>query len=345
MARTVAKTVARVVGASYPAGTEPAVRSGMLFEDIQAFLVVARTMSFSAAALRLRIAQSSLSKRVQRLEQYFGTPLFVRHGRGVSLTAAGTVLLARAEGLVQEIEDVERDVRGIITEPAGVVRIAIPPATGPALAPRVFARCVTDHPKISPQLREGTTDLIHEWINAGEVDIALMYNPELGPDVETVPLVTEPLFLIAPATPKAKALSRTQFPDECAIDDLARLPLILPRSPHSIRVLIDRLCAGNNIHPNIVYESDSIRSTRGIVEIGIGCTVFGRSSLASQIDKGTLTAIPFKSALASWTLCLVHPRRDNLSLAVRTVKRIIIDQVTAMHATGFWQGSRLHSVD
>jgi len=162
----------------------------MLFEDIQAFLVVARTMSFSAAALRLRIAQSSLSKRVQRLEQYFGTPLFVRHGRGVSLTAAGTVLLARAETLMQEIEDVERDVRGIITEPSGVVRIAIPPATGPALAPLVFARCVTDHPKIVPQLREGTTDLIHEWINTGEVDIALMYNPELGPDVENLPLVT-----------------------------------------------------------------------------------------------------------------------------------------------------------
>jgi len=150
---------------------------------------------------------------------------------------------------------------------------------------------------------------------------------------------------MAPATPKARALARTEFPDECSIDDLARLPLILPRSPHSIRVLVDRLCAGNNIHPNIVYESDSIRSTRGIVEIGIGCTVFGRGALARQIDRGSITAIPFKSALASWTLSLVHPRRDNLSLAVRTVKRIIIEQVTSMHAAGFWRGGRLHSQD
>lgn len=328
---------------SHTAGPEPATRSGMLFEDIQAFLAVARAMSFSAAALRLRIAQSSLSKRVNRLEQHFGTPLFVRHGRGVSLTAAGTVLLARAETLIQEVEDVERDVRGLLTEPAGIVRIAIPPATGPALAPRVFARCVTDHPKIVPQLREGTTDLIHEWINAGEVDVALMYNPELSPEVEIIPLVTEPLYLIAPATPKAKALSRAQFPEECTIDDLARLPLILPRSPHSIRVLVDRLCAGNNVRPNIVYESDSIRSTRSIVEIGIGCTVFGRSALARQVENGSLAAIPFRSALMSWTLCLVHPRRDNLSLAIRTVKQIIVDQVTSMHAAGFWHNGRLHT--
>jgi len=317
----------------------------MLFEDIQAFLVVAKTKSFSAAALRLRIAQSSLSKRVQRLEEYFGTALFLRHGRGVSLTAAGTVLVARAETLVQEIEDVKRDVLGLVTEPSGLVRIAFPPATGPALAPLVFARCVTDHPKITPQLREGTTDLIHEWLNAGEVDIAVMYNPEFGPDAEIVPLVTEPLYLITPGTPKARTLSRTEFPETCSIDDLARLPLILPRSPHSIRVLIDRLCAGNNTHPNILFESDSIRSTKGIVEIGIGCTVFGRSSLGAELAKGSLQAVPFRSALVSWTLCLVHPRRDNLSLAVRTVKRIIIDQIAAMHASGFWQGSRLHELD
>jgi LysR family nitrogen assimilation transcriptional regulator len=315
----------------------------MLLEDIQAFLVVAKTRSFSAAALRLRIAQSSLSKRVQRLEQHFGTPLFTRHGRGVNLTAAGIVLLARAEVLVQEIEDVERDVRGIITEPAGLVRIAIPPATGPALAPRLIARCVTDYPKITPQLRESTADVSHEWINAGEVDIALMYNPELGPDAEVVPLVTEPLYLIAPATPRARALSRTAFPNECSIDDLARLPLILPRSPHSIRVLVDRLCAGNNVHPNILFESDSIRSTKGIVEIGIGCTIFGSSSLTAELGKGSLEAIPFKSALASWTLCLVHPRRDNLSLATRTVKRLIIDEIAGMHAAGFWQSGRLHT--
>lgn len=314
----------------------------MLFDDVQAFIVVAKTRSFSAAAMHLRVAQSSLSKRVSRLEQHFGTPLFVRHGRGVRLTAAGTVLLAHAQTLVREVERIEADVRGIQTEPEGLVRIAMPPATGPVLAPMVLARCVADYPKIVPQLRESTTDVIHQWLNAGELDVALMYDPEPGPHIEIQPLVTEPLFLITPGTPRARALAKTDFPEACSVQDLARLPLILPRSPHSIRVLIDRLCAGNNVHPNIFFESDSIRSTKGIVERGIGCTVFSRSFLVQELEENRLAAVPFKSALASWTLCVVLPRRDNLSLAVRSVRRLMLEQALLLHRTGFWTGARFH---
>jgi len=314
----------------------------MLFEDIQAFSVVAKTKSFSAAAMRLRVAQSSLSKRVSRLEQHFGTPLFVRHGRGVNLTAAGTILLSHADALIREVERIEADVRGIKTEPEGLVRIAMPPATGPVLAPMVLARCVADFPKIVPQIRESTSDVVHQWLSAGEIDIGLMYNPEPGPAIEIQPLVTEPLYLITPGTPRARALSRTDYPEACSVEDLARLPLILPRSPHSIRVLIDRLCAGHNIHPNVVFESDSIRSTKGIVERGLGCTIFSRSFLEEELSTQRLIAVPFKSVLASWTLSLVLPRRDNLSLAVRSVRRIILEQATQLFQTGFWQGVRFH---
>ncbi|RDK05990.1 LysR family transcriptional regulator [Cupriavidus lacunae] len=314
----------------------------MLIDDLHAFVSVARTRSFSAAAIRLRVAQSSLSKRVSRLEQHFGTALFLRHGRGVSLTAAGTVLLANAEGLLREVERIEADVRGINAEPEGLVRIAMPPATGPVLAPMVLERCVVEYPKIVPQIREGTSDAIHQWLSSGEVDVAMMYNPELGPAMEVQPLVTEPLFLIMPGTPRARALTRAEFPEACAVEDLARLPLILPRSPHSIRVLVDRLCAGHNVHPNVVFESDSIRSTKGIVERGLGCTIFSRSFLVQELSTGRLAAVPFKSALAAWQLCLVMPRRDQVSMAIRAVRRVILEQATRLYQERFWQDARFH---
>lgn len=307
----------------------------MLIDDLKAFLAVAKTGSFSRAALRLRIAQSSLSKRVQRLEQHFGTALLHRHGRGVSLTDAGTVLVARAGRLVHEIEDIEHDVRGIMSEPEGTVRMAMPPATGPALAPLVFRRCLVEHPRIIPQLRESTSAAIHEWLSSGEVDLALIHNPEQGPDFEVQPLVAEPLYLIVPGGSRGDA-----YPDPCGIDDLAHLPLILPRSPHSIRVLVERLCAGNGIQPNIRYESDSIRSTKGIVALGLGCTVFSRSALADELAQGQLRAIRFTSALLNWKLCLAHARRDNLPLAVSSLKRIILQQVGELFRQGFWPGGR-----
>ena len=65
----------------------------MNFEDLNAFVVVARQRSFSRASTELRVAVSALSKRVQRLEHAMGCELLVRHSKGVSLTSAGGVVL------------------------------------------------------------------------------------------------------------------------------------------------------------------------------------------------------------------------------------------------------------
>ncbi|MDO8768569.1 MAG: LysR family transcriptional regulator [Burkholderiaceae bacterium] len=314
----------------------------MLINDLRAFIVVARTQSFSKAAMRLRIAQSSLSKRVTRLEKHFGVTLLNRHGRGVSLTESGVILLARGESLSFELDDIERDVRKITSEAIGIVRLAMPPATGPNLAPFVFRQCLIDHPKISLQLRENTSGAIHEWLSSGEVDLALMHNPEYGPEFEIQPLISEPLYLIAPGVDRATGLPAT-YPASYTINDLQHLPLILPRSPHSIRVLLERLCAGNNIQLNLLCESDSIRSTKGIVELGLGFTVFSKSTLIEEIEQGKLKAIPFTSALLSWKLCLAQSRRESQSSAIASVKRIVLSQVNVLFKKGFWPGAQLLS--
>lgn len=311
----------------------------MQFEDLQAFVTVARLRSFSAAAGSLRVAQSSLSKRVQRLEHHFGVALLKRHARGVALTGPGTVLLARAERLIAELEDVERDVRGVLQQAAGTVRLALPPATSPALAPRIFEQCELLHPGIRLQLRESTTDNIHGWLTEGEVDIALMYNPEYGANFEIHPLILEPLFVIAPALDRGTG-EPASHPDAYSLRDLATLPLILPRRPHSIRVLVERLCAAEGIHPNILYEIDSIRSTRGIVERGLGCTLFSRTWLSEAIEAGRLCAIPFSSALVNWKLCVAQTRREDASVAIGTIRRLVEANVAELFADGFWHDAR-----
>ncbi len=312
----------------------------MLFDDLTAFVTVAQLRSFSAASVRLRVAQSSLSKRVQRLEHHFGTPLFKRHGRGVSLTESGSTLLARAQKLLDEVADVERDVQGVATQPSGDVRIALPPATSPLLAPLIFEQCRQELPLVRPSLRESTSDAIHTWLSAGEVDLALMYNPEYGADFEIEPVMSEPLLLIAPTTDRETG-QPIDYPASYPLSALATLPLILPRWPHSIRVLVERLCAGNSLHPNIEFESDSIRSTKGIVEKGFGCTLFSRAWLADDLDAGRLQAIPFSSPLMSWTLCIAHARRENLSPALMGVKRIMEGKIKELYRAGTWPHARL----
>ena len=72
----------------------------MTLMQLRAFLAAARTGSFTAAALDLELAQASASELVRRLEDDVGVPLFVRSGRRLALTAAGSELLRHAEQAV-----------------------------------------------------------------------------------------------------------------------------------------------------------------------------------------------------------------------------------------------------
>jgi LysR family nitrogen assimilation transcriptional regulator len=72
--------------------------------QLRYLLCIVRSKSFTRAAQVLRIAQPALSLHVQKLEQELGTPLLIRHSRGVEPTRAGEMLLQRAEWIIEELD-------------------------------------------------------------------------------------------------------------------------------------------------------------------------------------------------------------------------------------------------
>ncbi len=74
--------------------------------NIKAFLLVARTGSFSGAARELGVAPSVVTKRITRLEDEMGAQLFVRSTRALALTAAGERLLPQYQRLVAELDEI-----------------------------------------------------------------------------------------------------------------------------------------------------------------------------------------------------------------------------------------------
>ncbi|GAB7039516.1 MULTISPECIES: LysR family transcriptional regulator [Catenuloplanes] len=79
--------------------------------ELRYFVAVAEESHFGRAAERLGIAQPALSRAVQKMERRLGTPLFVRAGRTVSLTAAGTVLLDEGRNALEAVEAADRRTR------------------------------------------------------------------------------------------------------------------------------------------------------------------------------------------------------------------------------------------
>lgn len=135
----------------------------MELEDLRTFLEVAEVGGVSAAALRLGISKSIVSRRLIRLESELGVQLLARSTRGASLTEAGMTFRDHAARASAEIEMAEETILGE-TELRGRLRVAVPLSSGPHFAP-VLADMARHHPQL--QIDASYSDRFIDLIGEG----------------------------------------------------------------------------------------------------------------------------------------------------------------------------------
>ena len=95
--------------------------------DLSYLVALARTRRLALASERLKVDATTISRRIATLEKALGARLFEREKGSFSLTAAGQLVAIRAERIEFEIDEIKREVTGIDTQVAGVVRVSAPP--------------------------------------------------------------------------------------------------------------------------------------------------------------------------------------------------------------------------
>lgn len=130
--------------------------------EIAIFVEVARRGSFTAAADRLDLTRSTVSKAIVRLEDRLGVRLLNRTTRRLSLTEAGSELYQRSARALAGIEDAESAVSSLQTEPRGVLRISAPVFFGVHYLAPIIVEFMTQHPRIEVDvhLDDSMADLV-----------------------------------------------------------------------------------------------------------------------------------------------------------------------------------------
>jgi DNA-binding transcriptional LysR family regulator len=124
----------------------------MDWDNVRAFLAVARQGQFLGAARSLRINQATIARRVTALEQDLQATLFERSTTGVNLTEAGRTLLAHAERMESEMLQAEADLRQQDIHLAGTVRIGAPDGFTTYFLVPALKDLVERHPLLDIQL-------------------------------------------------------------------------------------------------------------------------------------------------------------------------------------------------
>jgi len=132
--------------------------------EYEIFVRVVETGGFSTAARDLSISRSAVSKQVARLEDRLGARLLNRTTRRLSPTEAGLIFYERAAMIVTEIEEAERSVTALHTEPRGTLRINAPMSFGIRHVSPAMPDFMSRHPDISVDLtlNDRVVDLVDE---------------------------------------------------------------------------------------------------------------------------------------------------------------------------------------
>ncbi|WP_252090719.1 LysR substrate-binding domain-containing protein [Pseudomonas sp. MWU13-3659] len=170
--------------------------------QLRYFVEIAESGSFSAAAERLYIAQSALSRQIKELEQQLATPLFERTARQPRLTAAGLAFLDRARRLLADLDKAERLAREIGQGLRGSLRLnhsSTVPLTGRLL--ERLGGYLDDNPGVSLEIAQQSSEAQLEDIAEGRLEIGLLRLPVLRQHEGVVlhALFDEPLLLAVAA--------------------------------------------------------------------------------------------------------------------------------------------------
>lgn len=137
------------------------------WEGLDEFVAVAQCGQFSAAAERLGISSSQVSRQVARLEERLKTRLFYRSTRRVALTEAGQTFLQHCQRLQDAREEALRAVGDLSHEPKGLLRLTCAVAYGERFIAPLVTEFMTRHPQLSIEieLSNRNLDLLHEGLD------------------------------------------------------------------------------------------------------------------------------------------------------------------------------------
>ena len=246
---------------------------------------VARTESATRAADSLNVTQSAVSHQLRQLEDRLGTPLFVRSGRRMLLTAAGRVIVEGATDVLATISRVEARVEQLARHAAGELRVCTHCYTGYSWLPALVGALRRRYPCFSLQIApEYTLDPITALLDA-KLDVAIMNDEPDDRRLRHCELFDDEHVVLVPRSHRWAARAFVE-PEE-----IANEPLYLYSRAVENSFLVRRVLRPAGIEPaHVTY----LQLPEGIIEMvkaGLGATVLPRWSIANTLTSNGVKAI------------------------------------------------------
>ncbi len=289
-------------------------------KQLEAFAAVVESGSFTVAAEKLYLAQSTVSGHVAALEKDIGMPLIVRSGkRQIILTDEGRRVYAHAKAILQSCDQLSKELEERTSLELVLAASTIPMS---CLLPEAIAAFALVMPHCRFTLCGGDSALTHEKVLGGDAQIgfvgAVLNRRELNYDL----LCEDRLVLLTPNNEKYRALCNSGTPGNALLGE----PLIFRETGSGTQQAVDRFLCENRIRTEdirVIARVDSSDTILRTVSQGLGVAIV--SELAARMAQNALI-FPLEGKSTVRYFYMIIPKDRRLTNTARTFRDFMLNR-------------------
>lgn len=297
------------------------------FNQLRAFHQAAKTQNYSAAARNLRVSQPAITAHIRALEESLGVKLFRKRGRRVILTDTGALLFRQAHDVFELERRMEKTIQEVRRLERGLLKIGTTKTYARRLMPPLMTRFHERFPKVGMVLDEGSSaDMCRSLLDLTN-EIAVVARVEGFKGVRLVPFRCERVVLFAAADHPLTRRKGIRF------RELENQPVIMREEGSGIAALVKPCYEKRGLVPNILVETSNLEFIKGMVERGDALSFLVESTIAEELERGTVKVIPILDQELSLEVIVAHLEGAELSPAANAFLEILMEEAGAATPT------------
>ena len=286
--------------------------------QLRAFERIVRLGSFHAAALELKLSQPSVSQRIRELEAALQTPLFVRRGPRVSLTAEGHALVEYADRMLATAGELVERFR--TRDPLkGTLRLGVSETFAFICLPELLKRMEQQYPAIRTSAFVGDTGIVSARLNDQALDIAVVSEPTVAPHVSQEPLGTNVFGWFASTS--ITLPRRTLTPA-----DLEQYQLLVPPPPARLHATVMKWFADAGGKPRRISTCNSIHATAETIAQGAAIGIVPVRIMHPAVEKRGVRLLKLNPPLPGHQVAICYQVREfgpGLKVLVDLIRELV----------------------
>lgn len=294
----------------------------MNLRQLEVFIAVAETGSFSKGADATFITQSTVSQNIFALEEEFGLKLFDRTGKGALLTEGGKLLLERARRLLYYAREIPAAMERFKGAEEANLKIAGSSIPGEYLIPAALPILISRYPGLTITLTQGDSRQVHEWILSEFVEYGVVGGHFAGEGLEFRPLSEDEIVLVAPAGHRWSGCG------PIGAEELVGEPFVVREAGSGTGQATIAALRNAGIDTDALRQAASLGSNHAVtraVIAGVGVSFVSAVSVEEELARGVLVRIPIEGIAITRQFSLVKRKGRELSPAAKAFSEVMME--------------------